>query len=285
MFFRREAQQGVFDYIDNQYNQSKKLVLETPAPPAGMLVRYIPYSTSIVVDLPGTAGELRARRRARFWSKLGWQQRKFQEAYGPLQFQVVTAPEELEFWLPQVQALFADRWRNEYTSIPWKTAKGFRPYHDAMIELARKGGAGLSVLHGDHRLLSFAYCLARDEWYYFYQHAATPEPRYRTYSVGKQLLAKLLLYLTEETDYKHLDLMLGDMEYKRDWESWRRTVYVRLESPATAFGHIQLAMSTMYTQAKLYVQFSNPTLRAAVKSVLSPLQLASISARKLSNSR
>lgn len=270
----------MFDYLDNEYSQLKTLVLETPEPPAGRLVRYIPYSTSIVVDVPGTVEGLHARQSAKFWTDLARRQRRFEDEYGPLRFEVLTSSPDLEFWLPQVQALFAERWRDEYTSLPWKSAEGFRPYHDAMIHLAQGNRASLAVLYGDHQLLSFAYCLAQDDWYYFYQHAATPNPRYRAYGTGKQLLAKMLRYLTEETDYRHLDLMLGDAEYKRQWESWRRTVYLRLESPATPSGRIRLAMLTRYTQAKLYAQFSNPALRAAAKSVLLPLQRASNSARE-----
>jgi len=255
----------MFDYLVNEYNPAPRLA--APARPAkpGRLQRRLPYSTSVVVDLPETVAGLRERQSKHFWSELARRQRRFTEAHGPLAFTVTSDPDVLRRRLPDVRALYARRWADEYTSLPWKSERGFAPYADALVDLAPQGRGALALLDGDDRLLSFGYCLVEAPWCYVYQHAADPDPRYRPYGPGKLLVANLLTALVERGDVRHVDLMLGDAEYKREWESWRRPVELVLDAPDTPLGRVQLAAATAYHRARHRLQFESPRTRALLK--------------------
>jgi CelD/BcsL family acetyltransferase involved in cellulose biosynthesis len=255
----------MFDYLVNEYNPSSRLSI-APAPPApGRVQRRLPYSTSVVVDLPETAAGLRARQSKHFWSELARRERRFAEAHGPLSFSLVSDPEVLRRRLPEVRALYAQRWADEYTSLQWKTEGGFAPYAEALLDLAAQDRGALALLDGDGRLLAFGYCLLEAPWCYLYQHAASPDPRYRPFGPGKVLVARLLTALVERGDTRHVDLMLGDAEYKREWESWRRPVELVLEAPATPLGRAELAAATAYHRARHRLQFGSPRARALLK--------------------
>jgi CelD/BcsL family acetyltransferase involved in cellulose biosynthesis len=259
----------VFDYLVNEYNPAPRLVTERTHPPHG-LVRHLPFSSAIVVDLPSTVEELRARQPGRYWSELRRRERRFTEEFGPLRSAAVTDPEELRVQLPRVRELYEERWRGEYTSLPWKHEAGFRAYADALVELAGQGRAQLRVVEGDDRLLAFGYLLLARPWAHLYQHAATPAEAYRRYGVGKLLIADLVQDLVAE-GYGHLDLMLGDAAYKREWETRRRPVHLELREPDTFRGHTRLVLRTGYHRARLHGQFSSPHLRRVLKRSLAVL--------------
>jgi len=255
----------MFDYLENEYNPSPRLATLVRAPDPGRLQRRLSYSTSVVVDLPGTVAALRERQSKHFWSELARRERRFAEAHGPMTFTLTSDPDVLRRRLRDVRALYASRWAEEYTSLPWKTERGFAPYADALVDLARQGRGALALLDGDDRLLSFGYCLLEPPWCYLYQHAASPDPRYRPYGPGKVLIARLLAALIERGDVRHVDLMLGDAEYKREWESWRRPVELVLEAPDTRVGRVGLACRTAYHRTRHRVQFESPRARALLK--------------------
>lgn len=258
----------MFDYLVNEYNPAPQLTTACSPPAPGVLQRRLPYSTSLVVDLPRTVEELRSRQPRRYWHELARRERRFNEAHGPLVFRFSTDPDDLAEQLPEVRDLFARRWAQEYTSLPWKSVQGFAPYARAMTDLAGQGRGALAVLRGDGRLLSFGYCLLEPPWCYLYQHAASPEPEDRPYALGKMLIFRMLEALVTRGDVQHLDLMLGDAAYKREWESWRRPVELVLEEPATPTGALRLTARTTYHRARHYVQFENPRARALAKRAL-----------------
>jgi len=259
----------VFDYLANEFNPQPRLVAG-PVPPAGRGTRYLPFSEAVVVDLPTSRDALTARQPARWWAELRRRERRFTEQYGPLVHRAVVDEAALRAAMPAVQQLYRDRWQGEYTSLPWKRDDGFAPYVDAMVALAAQGRGRLDVLEGDGRLLAFGYCLLAPPWAHLYQHAATPDERYRRHGVGKLLIARLLQDLVDD-GYTHLDLMLGDAAYKREWESWRRTVYLRLHEPDTLAGRVRLPVRSLAHRARLRVQFEHPRLRTVLKRSLAVL--------------
>lgn len=259
----------MFDYLVNEYNPAPRLVAD-PAAPRDGLVRHLPFSSAIVVDLPGTVEELRARQPARYWSELRRRERRFGERFGPLRSAAVTDPAELRHQLPRVRELYRERWRGEYTSLPWKHADGFERYADALVSLAEQGRAQLRVVEGDGRLLAFGYLLLARPWAHLYQHAATPDEAYRRYGVGKILVADLLQDLVTD-GYGHLDLMLGDAAYKREWETRRREILLELREPDTVWGRTRLTVRAGYHRARLHGQFSSPHLRRVLKRSLAVL--------------
>lgn len=258
----------MFDYLRNEYNADPRLVLDEGPERPGHVRRLVPWSTSIVVDLPDDQAQLRRMQDGKYWHELRRRERRFTADVGPLTFSRVTDDETLVRRLPDVRGLFAERWRDEYTSLPWKHERGFSPYAAALRELAALGRGELVLLDGPDRLLAFAYCLVDPPWYFFYQHAATPAAELRPFGVGKLLLAKLLVELVDEGRVRHVDLMLGDAAYKREWESWRRPVHVLLEEPDTAVGRLRLEVRTAGSRARHYVQFENAHARRAAKRVL-----------------
>lgn len=259
----------MFDYLVNEYNPAPRLVTKRTDPSDG-LVRHLPFSTSIVVDLPSTVEELRARKPGRYWTDLCRRERRFTERFGPLRSAGITDPDELRRQLPRVQELYQERWRGEYTSLPWKQETGFQRYADALVALAGQGRAQLRVIEGDGRLLAFGYLLLARPWAHLYQHAATPAEAYRRYGVGKLLIVDLLQDLVND-GYGHLDLMLGDAAYKREWETRRRPIHLELREPDTALGHARLELRAGYHRARLHGQFSSPRLRRALKRSLALL--------------
>lgn len=264
----------MFDYLAGVDDPRPALVAGAVEPAHGVLTALVPFSTSIVVEVPADQDALRARHRRRYWAHLRRSERRFAERHGPLGFAVLTDPEQVRRWLPDVRALFAQRWLEEFTSLPWKDEAGFRRYAEVLLDRAAQGRAALVVLEGDGRLLSFAYCLIEDDWCYFFQHAATTDPAYRVYSPGKLLLVRLLSHLVDDGRVRHLDLMLGDTGYKREWESWRRPVCLRIEEPCTPAGVVRLGGRVAVQAARVHVQFHSPRLRRLAKHALHQRELA-----------
>ncbi|MFA9430129.1 GNAT family N-acetyltransferase [Egicoccus sp. AB-alg2] len=260
----------MFDYVANEFNPEPRLVVEPPAGRRDGRTRYLRFSEAIVVDLPSTQEELRARQPGRYWAELRRRERRFAEQFGPLVHRQAVNAEDVRASMPAVQQLYRERWQGEYTSLRWKHDDGFAPYVDAMAALAGQGRGRLQLLEGDGRLLAFGYCLLEHPWAYLYQHAATPDERYRRYGVGKLLVARLLQDLVEE-GFTHLDFMLGDAAYKREWESWRREIHLRVHEPDTLAGRVRLPVRSWLHRTRLRVQFESPRLRAVLKRSLAVL--------------
>jgi CelD/BcsL family acetyltransferase involved in cellulose biosynthesis len=258
----------VFEYVRNEYNPRPSLVLGPAPVPAGKLVCDLPYSTALSFVLPRSEEELRAVHGRKYWQTLRRKERRLQEDVLDVRFSVVADEMALRRALPRVQELFAERWAQEYTSFAWKTPDGFRPYAEAMTDLARQGRAELAVLEGDGRLLSFAYCLREEGTYYFYQHASTPDAQYRRYSVGKLLVAKLIEDLVRDQRCEVFDFMTGESDYKREWAGASRPILLRIEEDRTVVGAVRFAGRLVYRRTRLAVQFGDPRVRALAKRVL-----------------
>lgn len=257
----------MFDHVANEYNPQPRLVVD-PTPLPGRLVAHLPWSEAIVVDLPPTVEALHARQPGRFWSEQRRRRRRFEELHGPLSHRRVTATADLATVLPQVRAVYAARWADEYTSLDWKTEAGFAPYAEAMRHLTARGRGRLDVLEADGRVLAFTYSLLQDRWCAVYQHAVVPDEELRRFGLGKLLVSALLEDLVADPEIDHVDWMLGDAAYKREWESWRRTVYLRLDEPATLAGRLRLAVRAGAHRLRLRVQFGSPRLRRVLKRAL-----------------
>ena len=257
----------MFDYVTNAMNPAPTLVTEPSQPERGR-IKYLPYCDSVVMDVPDSQAALKAQHKSKFWSTLRRKERRFVDTHGDLSFRVISDEDELRRWLPRVRELFCERWADEYTSLPWKTVEGFAPYRDAMITLARRGEAELLVLETGGRLLSFAYCLANGDTYYFYQHATTTAEQYRRFSPGKLLVWKMITHLVDDGRYRFLDFMLGDHDYKHEWGSRSQPVYLKISEERTVTGLARYGAKWAYYSLKIHVQFRNETLRSIAKRLL-----------------
>lgn len=257
----------MFDYVRNALNPTPALVLGGTARPPG-LVADLPYCSAVVMDVPGSADELRSLHKSKFWSTLRRKERRLGEAHGDVRFEALTAERDLRAWLPRVQALFAERWADEYTSLPWKTAEGFGAYADALVALAATGAAELLVLHAGGRLLAFAYCLVGSDTYFFYQHAATTQDRYRRFSPGKLLVWKMVTRVVDDGRFRTLDFMLGEHDYKQEWGTRAQQVHLRVAEPRTPAGAVRFVARWLYHRARIHVQFRNERLRTLAKALL-----------------
>lgn len=258
----------MFDYLQNEHNPRPALVLDPTPKPAGKFVVDLPYATSLVMTIPPSEDELRAAHNRKYWSTMRRKERRLAERLPDLRFRVLTEEAELRPALAQVQALFATRWANEWTSFCWKTPSGFEPYAEVMVELARQGRGELAVLEGGGRLLSFAYCLREGDIYYFYQHASTPDPGLRPYSVGKLLVTKLIEDLVRHRRCETFDFMAGEAPYKLEWAQSRHAIYFRIAEDRSLPGAVRFVLRHGFYRFKFYVQFKNQRARAAAKRVL-----------------
>src|SRR5690606_23490590 len=151
----------------------------------------------------------------KFWSTLGRKQRRLCDSFPDARIRLRTDPAEVAEVLPAVRELFAERWRDEYTGLDWKTPAGFAPYAAAARELTGQGRAMVATLEANARLLAFAYCLCEPPCCHLYQFAATREPAFRSFSPGALLLRAMVENLICDKRFRYLDLMLGDASYKQ----------------------------------------------------------------------
>ena len=94
-----------------------------------------------------------------------------------------------------------------------------------MIDLASKESALLAVLYDKNKkLLSYGYCLEQDNTLHFYQHTTTFEQMYRTFSLGKVLIYRLLEFAIIR-GYKKFDFMTGPTSYKYEWTKEAQVIY------------------------------------------------------------
>lgn len=265
----------MFEYVRNEYNPRPVLVLEPDGRPSDRLIRDLHYARALSFPIPRSETELEARHGRKWWSTVRRKERRLREHSTGVAFRVLTGPDELAEMLPQVQRLFTERWAEEYTSFAWKTPDGFAPYAEAMVDLAAQGRAELAVLEGDGRLLSFAYCLLDDGVYRFYQHASTPLPEYRPFSVGKILVTRLIEDLVRSPRCSEFDFMTGESDYKREWGTESRPIVYRIDEPRTLGGAVRFATRLALVSVKYRVQFGPPRVRATAKAVLLTLDRAS----------
>lgn len=237
---------AMFDYVVTDAGPTPPFVLERSPRPPGRLRCHALDSHSIVLDLPQDEAGLRRLRSGSFWKGLRRRQRRFEEANGAWRFRVCTSPAAVAAALPAVRALFAQRWHGRHTSLPWHTPEGFAPAGRAIVDLAARDEVALVLLESEDRLLAFSCLLLQTPWCYAWQHATTPDPAFRPYSLGTHLdVATFRWLVTQRPSIRHYDFMLGDDAYKRDWETWRRPVFRRFDQPATPLGAARLATAVV----------------------------------------
>ena len=197
------------------------------------------YIDAPMMVLPRTADAFRGLRKSKYWREQGRSARKFDKEIAPARFSMLTAEADLQRWLPEVHALFLQRWEAGTTRSAWATAEGFQPYQDAMIELAGTGEAALAVLLSDAtgsddgpELLAYGYLLEQDRTAYFYQHAATVREEYRSFSLGTRFLIELLEHCIASERFDAFDFMVGVMPYKLQWATCIQRVYEEIPRDA-----------------------------------------------------
>jgi hypothetical protein len=258
----------VFDYVRNEFNPHPVLVTQVEPAAPGRSVRHLPFSVAPFLALPADLDALHARHGRKYWSTLGRKQRRLCDSFPDARIRVRTTTAEIAEVAPAVRELYAERWRDEYTGLDWKTPEGFAPYAAAARELAEQDRALVATLEAGGRLLAFAYCLCEPPCCHLYQFAATRDARFRAFSPGTLLLQALVEELTQDPRFGYLDLMLGDAAYKREWATGTRTVWLRLEDGAGRAARARLSVRAALERAKLYVRFGNPRLRRAAKWAL-----------------
>jgi CelD/BcsL family acetyltransferase involved in cellulose biosynthesis len=261
-----------FDYVETPCTLPPRLTLERGAAPPGRIVRYVEESVSLVLDVPDRLEDLHELRNGRFWKDARRRARRFEESHGPLSFRAMSDPEALAEVLPSVRSLFSERWDGQFTSLRWDREADFQPYATAMIELARSGGAELVLAEGDGRLLAFNWLLMDPPWSYCWQHAMTRVDPYPAFGVGTLLDIWTFEYLITRGDIAHYDFMVGDGDYKRGWESWRRPVYLKLEEPDSITGRVRLAGRAGLHRTRLLLRDDHPRIYEGIKHLLGRLE-------------
>ena len=253
----------MFDYLSNTYNQVPELVTEHDLDHRFLHVK---YSEAPFLMLPESLEDFRLQHKRKFWYNLERSQRLYKARFGSLHFKVLRDKESLQYFLDEVFRLFNERWCQEYTSASWKSKEGFNLYKEAMIKLAANGSGFLAVLYDEKKnLLSYGYCLEQDKTLYFYQHTTTPHEMYRTYSLGKVLIYRLLKYAII-SGYKKFDFMTGPAPYKLEWTKETQVIFKKI-----GYKNIFNYGRYVFVCLKHFLQF-NPYTRAVLKVLLYRLE-------------
>lgn len=240
----------MFDYVKNKYNLDPMMVTEHDIDNTYLYVKYI---NAPFLLLPKTIDEFHTTHKPKFWYNIKRSAKIYEEAFGPLTFEIIKDPSDLNFFLEQVFHLFNARWQDEYLSTPWKCKDGFEDYKKAMLDLSESNDAFLAVLYDENKkLLSYAYCLADRQTAYFYQYTTTIENKYKKFSLGKILLYRLLLTLIKDDKFKIFDFMNGEQTYKLEWAKQSKPIYYKISNKT-----LQSYTKYIFLKIKLYLQFND----------------------------
>lgn len=239
----------MFTYIKNEYNRNPGWVLEGTEKDEGMLVYDIEYDISPYLIIPETVNDFYKMHKPKFWYNINRSEKLFEKEIGPLSFNVISDKDLLLRYLPQIQQLFAARWKDSFILFDWKTKKGFLKYQDAMLNLAANGCGEIAILTYNDTLLSFAYSLIYNKRYYFFEHAVIREEQYKKYSLGKILIKKLMESVIERK-FEIFDFMTGDTPYKKEWAKEEKKVYLRIAEAKTPYGLVKFSCKVFLCQAR-----------------------------------
>jgi CelD/BcsL family acetyltransferase involved in cellulose biosynthesis len=256
----------MFSYIINQYNMHPRWVLEGSKKPKGLLVRDIAFDAAPHLQLPETIDDFYGMHKRKFWYNINRAERLFVNKFGQLDFIVVSDKAALLQYLPKIQELFAVRWAKSYTSLDWKTKNGFKKYQEAMLDLASTGNGELAVLVNNRNVLSFGYSLFYGSNYYFFQHAVDPDPRYRQYSLGK-IFIKKLIESTIQRGFEWFDFMTGDQDYKREWATGSKKVFIRVAEEKSIPGYLRFLLKGTIYKGQSFIH-ANKRLEGWLKKVI-----------------
>ena len=240
----------MFDYVQNKYNPTPKLVTEDDLTDKNLYVKYInaPY-----MILPKTIEEFHSSHKSKFWYNINRSIKMYENQFGNLSFEIIKNTNDLDFFLEQVFHLFNKRWENEYLTSPWKCIEGFEKYKTALIDLSKSDNGFLAVLYDKNKkLLSYAYCLSNGNTAHFYQYTTTTENKYKKFSLGKILLYRLLLALIEDSQFKILDFMNGEQAYKLEWAKQSKPIYYKISNKT-----LQSHAKYILLKIQFYLQFNN----------------------------
>lgn len=247
----------MYDYVENRYNKFPQMVEENHLDNKNLYIKFVnaPY-----LILPDNLEDFYKMHKSKFWYNIKRSERLYNKEYGALNFEIVKSKEQLEYFLDQVFVLFNKRWEHEFTSFVWKCKDGFEKYKESMVDLSSTDEAFIAVLYNtDRELLSYAYCLEKNETIYFYQFTTDIDDKYRKYSLGKLLLKKLLENIINTKKYKTFDFMLGETPYKLEWASHSKPIYIKINNK-TIGSYLKLFLIRL----RLFVQF-NGFLRDKIK--------------------
>ena len=239
----------MFTYIYNEYNQKPAWVLEGTGKDRNKFVCDIEYDVAPYLNLPETLDVFYKMHKPKFWYNINRAEKIFELENGPLSFSIVSDNELLLKYLPQIQELFAKRWKESFIFFDWKTRKGFQKYQDAMLDLAVRGCGEIAILTCNGTLLTFAYSLMYNKRYYFFEHAVTREEHYKKYSLGKILIKKLIERCIERK-FEIFDFMTGGTPYKKEWAKSEKIVYMRVSEAKTLYGVLQYGCKIVFCYAR-----------------------------------
>ena len=254
----------MFGYVDKYSRNS--LCLESQKSLFQKKRIFLEFSKSPFLTIPENLEDFKDQHKKKFWYNLRRQERLYCEKYGLLKFNVFQDERLVNKFLPQVKKLFRERWKEEYTSLCWKNNKCFDAYSKEFLKKCLDQTAFLAVLtNEDDELLSYCYCLVRDDVVYLFQHTTDINIDLRTYSLGKLAIWKLINFLIKSQKYSKLDFMYGESSYKYEWtKSYERVFYVYRRSLHGIFLYL-------LSSCKLYL-LRNITLKFLLKRLVKGFQ-------------
>ena len=153
-------------------------------------------------------------------------EKKFMQDFPCGDFKVLSSKQEISKYLRGVRVLFAERWKGRYVSLGWKKINIFNKFAQFYLELALHNRSRLFVLTDSSKVIAFHVCIIKNNTLYVFQHAVTPDEKYKKSSLGRIITYNLLKHIiNNEPDIKVVDFMYGDNEYKRFWTNESKPVY------------------------------------------------------------
>ncbi len=256
----------MFTYVKNNYNLEPNWVLENTNKNKKFIEIDIEFDVAPFLELPETLENFRKMHKSKFWYNIKRSEKKFNEEIGELEFIVTSDKDLLKKYLPKIQTLFSKRWEQTYSSFDWKTKEGFKKYYDAMLDLAEDGNGNIAVLVHNDEVLSFAYNLIYNNSLYFFQHAVSPDTKYRRYSLGKVMIKKLIDHSIYKK-YEIFDFMTGNKGYKKEWSTNSKKIFIRISEKKTIIGFNKFVFKYIFYNIKKFIH-RNERIKNILKLII-----------------
>ncbi|MEX1258873.1 MAG: GNAT family N-acetyltransferase [Gemmatimonadota bacterium] len=189
-------------------------ILESLLEERGLPFRHV-EAPSLTLSLPPTFDEAEAAMKKGLRGDLRRQAKRIEESVGPLDFRVVTDPEEAKAHLPGLFEMHDRRWLEAGLPASFED-RSARDFYYGMIEKLWGEGLHFSLLRAGERVI--AYHVGAVGGGYLLYYKPTFDHTLQNYSPGKLHLRFLLVHAIE-AGLSGIDFLQGTEGYKRDWAS------------------------------------------------------------------
>lgn len=258
----------MFDYFNNKFNTSPHLTsnpVNHYQSDTNNYVTSVYFTDAPYLNIPDTHEAFKMTHKAKFWYNIKRGIKKLNENYDDVKVVIYEDPNEIKAYLPAVQKLFSKRWENEYTSFPWKSEIGFKPYSDAMIELSKTKEGLLCMIIINDNVKIFGYVLLNTENMFLYQLAATPDLEFKKYDLAGILMKKLIEFGIDKNK-KELDFGIGINGYKMKWAKDKKEIYFNVVTPKSFLNRIVHSFKVLSLKLKFSIQ-RNRKLVSLIKRI------------------